>query len=74
MIRTSRSQEASIRFAGEVAIPSNSPRCAEVDAYQIESGVGANPNCSISLAIATSGAPSGNRSSTPNPARTTSLT
>ena len=50
-------------------MPSNRPGRAEaVDAYQSDSGVGANPNDSVSLAIERSGAPSGNRSSTANPA------
>ena len=55
-------------------MPSNRPDRAEaVDAYQSDSGVGANPNDSVSLAIARSGAPSGNRSSTANPAIAMSL-
>ena len=52
MTRMSRSQDASILFCGEVAMPSNRPGRAEaVDAYQSDSGVGANPNDSVSLAI-----------------------
>ena len=50
-------------------MPSNKPDRAEaIDAYQSDNGVGANPNDSVSLAIERSGAPSGNRSSTANPA------
>ena len=55
-------------------MPSSKPDRAKAgDAYQSDSGVGANPNASVSLAIARSGAPSGNRSSTANPAIAMSL-
>ena len=52
-----------------VAMPSSRPDRAEaVDAYQGDRGAGANPNASVSLAMAVSGTPSGNRSSAANPA------
>ncbi len=55
-------------------MPSSRPdRAVAVDAYQSDSGAGANPNDSVSLAIERSGAPSGNRSSTANPAIAISL-
>jgi hypothetical protein len=61
MISKSRSQDASILFCGDVAMPSNRPDRAEaIDPYQSDNGVGANPNGSVSLAMERSGAPSGN--------------
>jgi hypothetical protein len=62
------SQEASILFCGDVAMPSNRPDCAEAfDPYQSDRGVGANPNDAVSLAIETSEVPSGNRRIAANP-------
>ena len=55
-------------------MPINRPDRAEaVDAYQSDSGVGANPNDTVSLAMERSGAPSGNRSTAANPAIVTFL-
>jgi hypothetical protein len=54
-------------------MPSSRPDAEAVDAYQSDRGVGANPNASGSLAMDTSGAPSGNRRSTANPAVAISL-
>jgi hypothetical protein len=74
MIAQRRSQDAARCFCGAVAMPSSRPDCAEtLEAYQSDRGVGANPNFSVSLAMDTSGAPSGNRSTTANPPTTLSL-
>ena len=62
MMLKSRSQEASIVFCGDVAMPSSRPdRTGGLDAYQSDRGVGANPNDAIALAIERSELPSGSR-------------
>ena len=68
MIPKRRSQNLARCLSGAVAMPSSRPDRPAGRAHQTDSAVGAIPNARASLAMDTSGAPSGNRSSTANPA------